>query len=59
MKNIISTELFDILGQSIHKFESARNENYITYKTKNISSGTYIIKLNTDSGIVSKKVLIN
>ncbi len=55
---INSAELFNTLGQSLYKFETDTKENYITYKTKHISSGTYIIKLKTDSRMVSKKVLI-
>jgi hypothetical protein len=58
VKNIESTEIFNLLGQSIYRFDSISNENYMEYKTKYLSAGTYIIKLKTDSSIVSKKVLI-
>ena len=57
-KNIESAEVFNILGQSIYKFKTSNHENYITYKTKRINTGTYIIKLKTDQGILSKKILI-
>ncbi|MFG6686144.1 choice-of-anchor D domain-containing protein [Mariniflexile sp. HNIBRBA6329] len=59
LKNIISIEIFNVLGQSVFQSNDNTNKNYLEYKPKHISSGTYIIKLKTDAGIVSKKVLIN
>ncbi|WP_308992535.1 LamG-like jellyroll fold domain-containing protein [Mariniflexile litorale] len=58
-KNIESTEILNMLGQSVYKLKIRSKENIITQKPKDLSTGTYIIKLKTDSGIVSKKVLIN
>jgi len=58
VKNIESTEIFNLLGQSIYRFDSISKENYMEYKTKHLIPGTYIIKLKTDSCMVSKKVLI-
>jgi putative surface-exposed virulence protein len=58
VKNIEYTEIINVLGQSIYKFITSTNKNYTAYKTKQISAGTYIIKLKTESGMVSKKVLI-
>ena len=58
LKTIESTEILNILGQSIYKFKTNSRKNYISHKTKQLSAGTYIIKLKTDTGIVSKKVLI-
>ncbi|CAH8294482.1 putative secreted protein (Por secretion system target) [Mariniflexile fucanivorans] len=57
-KNIKTTEMFNMLGQSVLKIETNSNKSIITQKTKYLSAGTYIIKLKTDTGIVSKKVLI-
>ncbi|MEN3324481.1 choice-of-anchor D domain-containing protein [Mariniflexile soesokkakense] len=58
-KNIESTEIFNVLGKSVYKFESRSTENIITHKPNHLSTGTYIIKLKTDTRVVSKKVLIN
>ena len=54
-----SIELFNMIGQSVHKFESISESGYSEYEVKNLSTGTYIIKLYTVSGSVStKKVLV-
>ncbi len=58
LKHIESIEIFNILGQSMFEFKTKSNENYITYKPKSLNAGAYIIKLKTESGIISKKVLI-
>ena len=57
-KNVKSVELVNILGQSIYNFNKKTNENYIEYKTNQIRTGTYIIKIETDEGVSSKKVLV-
>ncbi|AXP81981.1 hypothetical protein CJ739_2916 [Mariniflexile rhizosphaerae] len=58
LKHIASIEVFDILGQSMFEFKAITNENHIAYKPKSLSTGAYIIKLKTESGIISKKVFI-
>ncbi len=58
LKSIKSVELFNMLGQSIYVIKDIPSENYSEFKTKNISSGTYIIKLETETGIHTKKVLV-
>ena len=58
LKSIKSVELIDILGQSIYAIKNIPSENYLEFKTKYISSGTYIIKLKTETGTLTKKVLI-
>ena len=37
---------------------SKQNQNYQKFKTKHLNAGTYIIKVETKEGTVSKKVLI-
>ena len=55
-----SIEMFNILGQSVHTIENISDSGYSEYDVKNLSTGTYIIKLITVSGSVStKKVLVN
>ncbi len=53
-----SVVVLNILGQSVLKFESNTHDTYITHKTKNMATGAYIIKLNTATGVISKKVLV-
>jgi hypothetical protein len=48
----------NILGQTITDIKNITNENYKEIEVKNLSSGTYIIKLRTDNGTISKKVLV-
>jgi trimeric autotransporter adhesin len=57
-KDIKTIELFNILGQSIATFDDITPSANSEYKTKNLSSGTYIIKVYTDNGSFSKKVLV-
>ena len=56
--NIESIEMYNILGQSILRSNNTFTENYKEIKTNPLSVGTYIIKLKTQNGIVSKKVLL-
>lgn len=53
-----SIELFNIVGQSIHTIKNISELDYSEYEVKHLSSGTYIVKINTVSGSVSKKVLV-
>ncbi|MEW4925481.1 LamG-like jellyroll fold domain-containing protein [Algibacter sp. 2305UL17-15] len=57
-KQIESIEMFNILGQSLFKLPTNSNNDHLEYKVPNNISGNYIIKLETESGIISKKVLI-
>lgn len=58
LKYINSAQLLNILGQSIFEFKHIQNQNYQKFKTKHLNAGTYIIKVETKEGTVSKKVLI-
>ena len=58
LKNIQSVELFNILGQTVYSIKNIPSVNYSEFKAKNISSGTYILKLNTETGTLTKKVLV-
>ncbi|GAA4901396.1 hypothetical protein GCM10023311_28870 [Flaviramulus aquimarinus] len=55
---IESVEMFNILGQSLFKFEINANDKHLKYNASQIKAGNYIIKIETEYGIVSKKVLI-
>ena len=52
-------QIYNIIGQHITEIKEIKNGNITEYNIGKLSSGPYIIKLNTVSGSVSKKVLIN
>lgn len=59
LETIKSVELFNILGQSILKFDNeTKAQELIEFKTNGISTGSYILELKTETGKLSKKVLI-
>ena len=55
---IESVEMINILGQSLFKFDIDSNDDYLKYKASQIKTGTYILKIETEYGKISKKVLI-
>ncbi|MFD1063593.1 LamG-like jellyroll fold domain-containing protein [Winogradskyella litorisediminis] len=57
--DVKSIEVYNILGQSIITIDEIKTGNQTEYNVGTLSSGPYIIKLNTVSGSVSKKVLVN
>ncbi|MFC4721348.1 choice-of-anchor D domain-containing protein [Geojedonia litorea] len=58
LENIKSIELLNILGQSIKSFKIPQQKKFSEYKVKHLSPGTYVLKIHTVSGSVSKKVLV-
>lgn len=53
-------ELYTILGQKINSWKFLKNEsNYKTLQVNNLSKAVYIVKIKTDKGDVSKKILIH
>jgi trimeric autotransporter adhesin len=57
LKQIKAIEITNILGQSIFRYENKTNEKHIDLKVRNITTGIYIITLQTENGMISKKVL--
>jgi hypothetical protein len=55
---ITKIEVHNILGQSIYSTKSNINDTYKEIKLNGISSGSYIIKLNSLEGVITKKVII-
>ncbi|WP_442920768.1 T9SS type A sorting domain-containing protein [Mesoflavibacter sp. CH_XMU1422-2] len=53
-----SVKLYNILSQEIFSETDIDTSDYTTLKTGKLSTGTYIIKMKTDIGEISKKVLI-
>ena len=58
LHEINSVEFYNILGQSIKKFDKIEIKEYTELKTNNLSTGNYILEIKTPSGKISKKVLI-
>ncbi|WP_281847975.1 LamG-like jellyroll fold domain-containing protein [Olleya namhaensis] len=58
LNSITSVNLYNLLGQLIADFSDLETQDYIELKTGKLSTGTYIIKLKTDNGELSKKVLV-
>ena len=56
---IKSFTLYNMLGQSVYTNDDIPLNDYSEYEIKNISFGTYIIKLKTKTGsLVTKKIII-
>lgn len=52
--------LFNMLGQSIVTFDvKDQNQQNIELPIKELSSGTYIVKIKTDNGDITKKIIFN
>jgi hypothetical protein len=58
LTEIKEIELLNILGQSIKTIDRIELKQVSEFKIKNLSSGTYVLKMHTVSGSVSKKVLV-
>lgn len=56
--HVKSIELYNLLGQQVAQINDISELDYSEYKVKNLSSGTYILKIDTLSGLLSKKVLV-
>ncbi|WP_052467157.1 choice-of-anchor D domain-containing protein [Psychroserpens damuponensis] len=56
--DVRSITLFNIIGQEVAKIEDISELDYSEYQVKNLSTGTYILKIDTLSGLLSKKVLV-
>jgi len=57
-QEVKSIDILNTLGQVIHRFNNIPKLNHTEIKLITLSSGAYIIKLNTQEGTVSKKVLV-
>ncbi|WP_338733412.1 LamG-like jellyroll fold domain-containing protein [Mangrovimonas cancribranchiae] len=55
-----SVEMTTILGQKLFTFNNVETATLTTIKTQQLSTGTYIIQVNTnDNNTITKKVLVN
>ena len=55
---IKSIEFITILGQSLNKIDLNKNDIYIEYNAYKIKTGAYILKIETEHGKQSKKILV-
>jgi len=52
--------LFNLLGQSVGTFDvKDQNQQNIQLPIKDLSSGTYIVKVKTDKGETTRKIVFN
>jgi 6-phosphogluconolactonase (cycloisomerase 2 family) len=52
-------DIYTILGQKIHQHNNKAGLTAINISTKSLRTGVYIVKVATDKGIATKKVVIN
>ncbi|MBT8270628.1 MAG: T9SS type A sorting domain-containing protein, partial [Bacteroidia bacterium] len=58
-ETIESVRLINVIGQIIYSVENINSEvDYTEYRVSNLSTGTYILKIDAESGSLTKKVLI-
>ncbi|WP_370480343.1 LamG-like jellyroll fold domain-containing protein [Tamlana flava] len=57
-KLIESVEMLNMLGQSLFKFQTNTNHNYLEYNASQINPSNYVLMIETESGIISKKVRV-
>ena len=50
--------LFNSLGQSIRTWNKGIEDRYINLPAGKVSTGVYILKIDTEQGVISKKLLI-
>jgi len=60
-KNLVidTIEMFTILGQSVFATDDSTTDNEFKIETKTLSAGAYIVKVETETGSFSKKIIVN
>lgn len=56
---IESVNVYSMLGQSMYVMNEMTTSNILQIATKGYSTGTYIVKMETETGSISKKILVN
>jgi hypothetical protein len=57
-ENIFSVEIFNIKGQSIKKINNPMVSNNFKIDVSNFAKGLYVLKVSTDAGAYSRKLMI-
>ncbi|WP_298880925.1 T9SS type A sorting domain-containing protein [uncultured Polaribacter sp.] len=52
-------ELFNILGKRINVWNDLKNESQYKFKVQELSSSIYVIKISTEKGVFTKKIIID
>ncbi len=55
---IKSIGMHNVIGQMIFRQDRVPADRYINYRLTNLSTGTYVIQLQTEEGQITKKVLV-
>ena len=56
ISNYITVELFDILGKEIIS-KKFKNTSFINFPVEDLSSGLYLLKINSDDNVLTKKII--
>ncbi|MGY5352744.1 GEVED domain-containing protein [Wenyingzhuangia sp. IMCC45533] len=56
---INSVKLFDLLGKEIKNWKVNKSKSIISIDTKHLTSGIHILKMNTEKGLINKKIYCN
>ncbi|EPR73534.1 hypothetical protein ADIWIN_1564 [Winogradskyella psychrotolerans RS-3] len=52
--------VYNMLGQSVYNIDTVEHHKYSEYNIKNLSTGTYIVKLQTTAGFtITKKIIVD
>lgn len=57
-QTIKTVEMFNILGQSLFNLHTNSNKHHLEYQVPKNISGNYILNVETDTGKISKKIVI-
>ncbi len=57
-KLIESVQMFNILGQALFNFQTNTNTKHLEYNANQITTGNYVLKIETEYGMISKKIMI-
>jgi hypothetical protein len=52
-------EVHNIIGQNVYSINDLHQVSYSEYEIQSLSTGTYIVKLTTPMGILTKKIMVN
>lgn len=58
LQKISKVHLNNVLGQQVHVYHHIPTEHEVDLPVKRFSSGVYIVKVYTDDGVISKKIIL-
>ena len=54
--NINSVEVFNMMGQKVAAYDA--NDTYTQINTSNLNNGMYLIRINTENGVINQKFTV-